>query len=35
MTAMKDYYNGKCSKDEAIANWKKLVTKQYPALKAE
>ncbi|MGN1206004.1 MAG: carbohydrate ABC transporter substrate-binding protein [Eubacterium sp.] len=35
MTAMKDYYNGKCSKEDAVANWKKLVTKQYPALKTE
>ncbi len=32
MTAMKDYYNGKASKEDAIANWKKLVKKQYPAI---
>lgn len=35
MTAMKDYYNGKATKDEAIAKWKELTVKQYPALKAE
>lgn len=35
MTAMKDYYNGKASKEEAIATWKELVTKQYPAITAE
>lgn len=35
MTAMKDYYNGKASKDEAIAKWKELVTKQYPVVTAE
>lgn len=35
MTAMKDYYNGKASKEEAIAKWKELVTKQYPVVTAE
>lgn len=35
MTAMKDYYNGKKTKEEAIASWKELVTKQYPALSAD
>nr|MBP3599153.1 carbohydrate ABC transporter substrate-binding protein [Eubacterium sp.] len=35
MTAMKDYYNGKASKEDAIAKWKELVTKQYPVVTAE
>lgn len=35
MTAMKDYFNGKKSKEDAIANWKELVLKQYPALSAD
>lgn len=35
MTAMKDYYNGKASKEDAIAKWKELTLKQYPALSAD
>lgn len=35
MKAMKDYYNGKASKDDAIAKWKELTLKQYPALSAD
>lgn len=35
MTAMKDYYMGKSSKEDAIANWKKLTLKSYPALSAD
>lgn len=35
MTAMKDYYNGKVSKEDAIAKWKELTLKQYPALSAD
>ena len=33
--ACKDYFLGKASKDDAIANWKKLVTKMYPAVSAD
>lgn len=35
MAAMKDYFNGKVSKEDAIANWKELTIKQYPALSAD
>lgn len=32
MTAMKDYFSGKSSKEDAIENWKDLTVKSYPAL---
>lgn len=30
--AMKDYFDGNCSKDEAIANFKAAIKKKYPAI---
>lgn len=35
MKAMKDYYNGSKSKEDAIATWKELTLKSYPALSAD
>ncbi len=35
MSAMKDYFNGKAEKEDAITTWKEEVIKTYPALSAE